>query len=415
MTDVVGTKAPIDATELELAAKPPLESFTFPPHYYTSPDIYEIELDHLFAKAWQCVGRVEDVPNVGDFFTREIGPECVIVVRDAQGAIRAHINFCRHRGCQVAQGEGNTKAFRCPYHGWMYGLDGELRAAPEFKETVDFNKKDYPLYPVKAEVWQGFIFINLDADAEPFAPQMTDTEKFGLGLYDMEGQVTTHRWEYKLDCNWKAYVENFHEEYHVPWVHAETFQEITPMKCWAFFPDLTDQPWQLFVGQVPEISMSDTGEALFPFNPELKNLPDEFAGMPIWLGHPTFMCINAVDSTVYYVAYPDGPEKTTIILRLMVPGEVAQKYFDGDPEIVPQVQQYARNTEIFIDEDNKIGELQHKGLRSRIGGAGRQCRHELGAYAIHEYMIEKVYGPALGYGNGNGAKGNGTSTTASGD
>lgn len=410
------TKTGITEDELQAARKPALEAATFPPHYYTSPEIYELELERIFFKQWQCVGRVEDIPNVGDYMTRNIATEPIVIVRDADNEIRAHINFCRHRGCQIVEGDGNTKAFRCPYHGWMFGLDGQLRAAPEFRDTLDFDKADYPLYAVKTEVWQGFIFINLDTEAEPLGPQLTETDKFGLNLYDMENQVTTHRWEYTLDCNWKAYVENFHEEYHVPWVHAETFQPVAPMKGWVCFPDLTEQPWQLFVGQFPELSFSDTAEPLFPFDPRINDISDDFKGMPIWLGYPTFMCINAVDSTIYYVAYPDGPEKMTLILRLMVHKDIAQKYFDGDPEIAPQVQQYGTNTEIFIAEDNKISEVQHKGLRARHGGAGRYCRHEIGAWKFHEWLIDAVYGPALGYsrsngGNGAGA-GNGARTTA---
>src|SRR4029453_2231967 len=108
---------------------------------YWSPEIYEHELETIFLREWICVGREEEIPNVGDFFTRTIAQDNVIVVRDAPDSIRAHSNFCRHRGCQVVtEPAGNAKSFRCPYHGWMYALDGELRGAPDFKETVNFDK-----------------------------------------------------------------------------------------------------------------------------------------------------------------------------------------------------------------------------------------------------------------------------------
>lgn len=143
----------------------------------------------------------------------------------------------------------------------------------------------------------------------------------------------------------------------MPWVHAETLQPVAPMKA---FPGLTEQPWQLMITEVPGLSMSETGEPAFSFDRRvIDDMPAEFAGIPAWIAHPTFMCINLVDSTIYYVAFPDGPDKMTLILRLMVPKDAAEKYFAGDPEIAAQVEQYAEGVPPFILEDNKICELQH--------------------------------------------------------
>jgi choline monooxygenase len=393
----------IKAEELAAVQRPELEASNLPPHYYWSPEIYELELERIFLREWICLGRADEIPNVGDFFTRTIAQESVIVVRSAPDTIRAHSNFCRHRGCQVVtETAGSAKSFRCPYHGWMYALDGELRGAPEFKETVGFQKKDYPLFGVKVEVYEGFVFVNFDESAEPLAPRLTDTTIWGADLYGMEGRRTTHRWEWQLDCNWKAYVENFLEEYHVPWVHPVTFQQVVPMKSWIDFPDISTQPWELQLAQQPEYTFSTSGRPLFDVDPALKSLPTEYAGLPVWCVYPTFMCLPTVDCTLYYVAFPDGPEKTTVMMRLCFPDAVATAYEQGDPEIVGKVEEYVANADEFIAEDNHICEVQQAGLRTRRGGTGRYCKHEPLVWKMHRWLISTAYGAAGNGGNGAG-------------
>jgi choline monooxygenase len=379
---------------IDAVSRPTLDAETLPPECYWDPTLYQREIENIFFKEWICVGRVEDIAEPGDFFTTDIASEPIVVVRDAEGAVKAYLNVCRHRGCTLVEGSGTTKAFRCPYHGWMYGLNGQLRGTPDFKETRNFNKGDYPLHTVKVELWEGFIMLCLDPDATPFADQVSETTRFGLDKYRMSTMVTTHRWEYHLECNWKTYVENYIEEYHIPWVHPETFQLLTPMKNWAEYPDITEQPWAIMIGQNPGLSFSDTGDALFPVSPELSDLPVEYDGMPIWLAYPSMMVIPVVDALIYYVAFPEGPEKCRVILRLAVPAESAAAYAEGsDPEVIAAVEEYARNAEGFLAEDNKVCQQQQVGLRSRHAGAGRFSKHEGLARAFDQWVAERAYLP----------------------
>lgn len=390
----------IPEENIEAVGRDILEASTLPGECYWRADIYQREIEKIFFKEWICVGRVEDIPNPGDFMTESIANEPLIIVRGAEGEIHVHLNVCRHRGCQLVEGSGTTKAFRCPYHGWMYGLGGDLRGTPDFNETKNFDKKDYPLHSAKVEVWDGFIMVNLDPDATPFADRISETDRWGLEKYRLGSMVTTHRWEYQLDCNWKAYVENYIEAYHVPWVHAETFQPVTPLKDWHDFPDISDQPWSVMIGQTPGVSLSDNADALFPISPDLADMPPEFDGMPIWLVYPTFMVIPVVDCMIYYVAHPRGPERCDIKLRLCLPEEVAEKYWAGDPEIIEGAGQYARNTEAFILEDNKVTQMQQVGLRSSGALPGRFSYHEALARQFDHWVAETAY---LGGGNGSGA------------
>src|SRR5262249_28475279 len=157
---------------------------------------------------WICVGRVEDVPQPGDYLARSIATEPIMVVRDAEDDIRAYLNVCRHRGCQIVSSEGGgndfdipypapasgkTKAFRCPYHGWLYSLNGELRATPEFQETRDFDKREHGLQALRVEIWNNFILVNFDRDAGSFADRVSEMDKWEFYKYDPSGLVTVAR------------------------------------------------------------------------------------------------------------------------------------------------------------------------------------------------------------------------------
>ena len=381
---------------IEAVSRPVVEAVTLPPECYTDPAFYERECERIFAREWICVGRVEDVAEIGDYLTTTIVNEPLIVVRDGTGTIRAHFNVCRHRRCAIVEGSGSTKTFRCPYHGWMYALDGTLRGTPAFKETLDFDKADYPLMSARVEIWNGWIFVNLDDDAPAVAALMSETSKWGCERYGMDRMTTVSRWEYRIPCNWKVYTDNFIESYHVPWVHPETFGLLTPLKRWVDFPDMTAQPWAVQVGQTPGLTFSDTGDALFPVTPELEGLPVDLDGMPVWLVFPTLMVLPTVDALIYYVVFPEGPEQSRIMVRVCVPDESARAYAaGGDPDVTRAVEEYTRNVKAFLDEDNHICEQQQIGLRSRRGEPGRFCKHESLTRIFDQWVADRAYGPEL--------------------
>lgn len=385
MTEIAPTRIAND--EYQAAAAEALRGSTLTTEHYWSQDVYDAELEHIFMREWICVGRETELPNDGDFITRTIGPEPVVIVRDGNGDIRAHLNVCRHRGCQVVEGRGSTTAFKCPYHGWLYALSGELRGAPEMKETEGFDKADYPLIPLKVEIWHGFIFVNFDLEAEPLAPRIPSLESWVSG-YDMGDHVDTREWEFEVNCNWKIYVENFIEEYHVPWVHKDTLNPVMPMKGWKTFPEVTE-PWEMMWGEFPNLSWSEEGKALFP---EIETLDERNkAGMPLFLVYPTFMCIPAVDCTFYYLAYPEGPEKMRLFLRFAFPRKTAELIKSGDPEAVAKAEEYYAGVDVFIPEDNVVSEKQQRGLRSRRAVPGRLSKRELLVYKVHEYLKRTAY------------------------
>ncbi|MBM3571279.1 MAG: Rieske (2Fe-2S) protein, partial [Alphaproteobacteria bacterium] len=136
-----------------------------------------------------------------DYFAVDVATVPIIVVRGADGNIRAFSNTCRHRGCVVARGEGNCRSFVCPYHAWSYALTGDLIAAPtDMEDSVGFDTKDFGLIPARLENWAGFLFVNLDRDAASLADYLRNMPEL-LARYDCGDFVQARRFEYEVRCN----------------------------------------------------------------------------------------------------------------------------------------------------------------------------------------------------------------------
>jgi Rieske 2Fe-2S family protein len=195
---------------------------TLPGDYYCSAGLFQEEIERIFYRRWLCAGREAQIPEPGDYFLQQVGPENIIIVRDQQGRVRAHYNVCRHRGTRICTVEAGRfpKSIQCPYHAWTYSLDGRLIGAPHMAEVEDFNKADYPLHRVAAASWEGFIFINLDEKPEPFeqayAPLIGKFAQWRLPELQTVRQI-----RYEVQANWKLLFQNYSECYHCPPVHPE--------------------------------------------------------------------------------------------------------------------------------------------------------------------------------------------------
>src|SRR4051812_16670154 len=154
-------QAPNTIEELKQTRAPVTEAKHLPAYYYTSPEIFELEKQKLFYKDWLIVGRVEEFPNPGDYKAFELVDEPVVVCRNAKGELKAFANVCRHRGVAVAIGSGNAKEFLCPYHAWVYDLDGAL-VSPSRPRGIKVGPETRQLPPIRLETWGGFVFINFD-------------------------------------------------------------------------------------------------------------------------------------------------------------------------------------------------------------------------------------------------------------
>ena len=198
-----------------------------PASIYTDPDFFALEKERLFPNVWVGIGFESDVPNVGDAVPVEVGGSPLILCRDNSSQIQVLHNVCRHRATVVLEAAAcGLKTFKCPYHGWVYGLDGGLLATPFWDGTASAKRcpvdpASASLVPVRSAVWNHIVFVNLSGDApglDSYLAEMDDE----LGHFDLESMEAVHSESWVFDANWKLVMENW-EVYHHVWVHQGVF------------------------------------------------------------------------------------------------------------------------------------------------------------------------------------------------
>lgn len=189
---------------------------------YTDPAWFALEQNAIFAKSWQWVCHVEKVREPGQYVTATIAGRSIVVLRDREGVLRAFYNVCKHRAHELLEGEGVANHIMCPYHAWVYRLDGGLHRAPHTESLVGFNKDEICLDAVQVEAFCGFIYVNLDPNAAPLAEQSGDLgREIMYWAPEVEELTFGHRLTYDIKSNWKNVVDNFLECYHCPTAHKD--------------------------------------------------------------------------------------------------------------------------------------------------------------------------------------------------
>lgn len=284
---------------------------TMPRERYTSDAILQQERERIVAREWNCVGRASRLVKPGDFMVRNIAGESIIILRDRAGELRAFFNVCRHRGtqlCNVTSGHF-SETIQCPYHAWTYSTDGRLIGAPHMQDVDGFDKRDYPLHRAAIAEWEGFIFINIDADPKPFArvfaPMLTRLERFRL-----DGLVVGHSVRYDVHANWKLVFQNYSECLHCPMIHPE-LSTVLPYQSGA--NDLVEGP---FLGGFMEItapneSATSSGRACGrPVSDELS--PDDRHRAFYYTLMPNLMLSIHPDYVNYYLVTPVSVDRTMV-------------------------------------------------------------------------------------------------------
>jgi Rieske 2Fe-2S family protein len=193
---------------------------TLPRRYYASEEVFRAETERIFYSRWTLVGRAEQIPRPGDYMLVQLINESIIVVKGRDGVVRAFFNVCRHRGTRICTEERGhfSGSIQCPYHAWTYGLDGQLLAARYMQQTKGFDKRDYPLHGVALAEWEGFLFLNLALEPEPFEHAFAPLiGKFRA--WHMPELRAARRIEYDVQANWKLLVQNYSECYHCSLIH----------------------------------------------------------------------------------------------------------------------------------------------------------------------------------------------------
>ena len=200
---------------------------TLPARLYGDPDAYVRERTGVFARAWLLIGHEAEATEPGDWIAANIAGHRLFVVRGKDGVLRAFHNVCRHRAGPLVQGErGHCPGeLTCAYHGWRYALDGRLRSAVGFGPAEGFDPRDFSLFGLKLEIWRGLVFVSLNEAPPDFAAFIAPLER----LMDQHGLAVpgpAQRRSHRIDCDWKVYVENYLESYHIASVHPALTQEL---------------------------------------------------------------------------------------------------------------------------------------------------------------------------------------------
>jgi phenylpropionate dioxygenase-like ring-hydroxylating dioxygenase large terminal subunit len=247
----------LNETLQAVAALPEHGAQCLPGRFYTDPDYFRYEVETFLSKEWHCLGRSDEVPKPGDYFTTRLFDEALLVVRDDSGAVRVLSNLCRHRGMPLAAGSGSTRRFVCSYHAWSYGRDGRLVNAPRMRDKgVTDENCSLPIF--RSEVWNGFIYANLDTDAQPLTPRLGQLESL-LGNYQPSEMRVVRTFEEEWQTNWKCLVENFMESYHLSVVHPETLHPYTPTGLSR--KSMSDDAFTSYCANYPDTAKSRGGGA----------------------------------------------------------------------------------------------------------------------------------------------------------
>jgi choline monooxygenase len=344
---------------------------TLPADWYLGEESLARDQRRIFGRTWQLVGHTAQVARPGDYFTCEVAGEPLVVARGGDGTLRALSNVCRHRAGPVAAGAGNRKTLQCGYHGWTYELDGHLRTTPEFEGVEDFERGSVCLPSVRADVFGPFVFATLDAQAPPLldvlGPIAAETAQLGL---ERLRPYRRHDWE--IACNWKVYVDNYLEGYHIPIVHPGLHKLLD-------YAAYRVEAGRWHSKQHAPLRRSVT-HSLYQ-----RHLPE--GGEPEALYYWVF-------PNLMFNFYPDNLQ-VNVILPLAAERTLTRfEWFVAEPERPGLAEEFERSFS-FSDEvqreDVAICEAVQRGLRSRFYERGRlSVARENGVHHFHGLVAEFV-------------------------
>ncbi|HSQ24215.1 MAG TPA: SRPBCC family protein [Pyrinomonadaceae bacterium] len=348
------------------------QASTIPSSWYTDERIFEVEKQTVFSHPWQLAARVDQLTNAGDYVTTEIGGEPIVIVRGNDDELRAFFNVCRHHAAAVmTEPEGRAHQMRCPYHGWTYSLDGELKGTPDFSDVCNFDRASNGLVPVEVAVWEKWAFIRLGGAQS--APRSNIAGEIAVVESELGKQIESldlralhwfERRRYELKCNWKVFVDNYLDGgYHVPHLHKGLDSVLD-------YSNYTIENGERYCLQSsPMVSTSDD---------EIGAVRSGQRALYYWL-YPNFMW-----------NYYEGTLDTNVVRPLAIDRtEVIFDFYFKDVSAAARARNLASVTvgDRIQREDLDICESVQRGLKSRAYEKGRlSVRREAGEHLFHRLL-----------------------------
>jgi len=357
-------------------------AFTLASRFYTDPTVLEIEKEKIFRKTWQLVGTTmqpcgevngsnKTIADPETYFTAEIAGEPILIICDKQGTLRAFSNVCRHRAGPIALGSGCKNVMRCQYHGWTYTLEGKLIGTPDVDGIEFFDRSTMGMVPLRLDTWGDLIFVNFDNNAEPLATVLGEIPNQARG-FDFENLKLAERRDYVIDCNWKVYVDNYLEGYHIPIAHPGLMKEID----YAQYRTDTYRYYSQQFAPIRAMKPDDTGERFYA--PGTSGLQE---ALYFWI-FPNLMLNIYPDNLSTNLIVPLSHDKTLTIFE----------WFFHDTES-PASRKRIEKAVAFSDEvqqeDIMLCSNVQKGLKSSTYDRGRySVKRENGVHHFHMLLRE---------------------------
>jgi phenylpropionate dioxygenase-like ring-hydroxylating dioxygenase large terminal subunit len=355
------------------AAQPAEQARSMPPAVYTSEAFLALEHEAMFRSEWVCLGHAGQIPRPGDYFSCTVAGEPLLVVRGDEGQVRVLSNVCRHRANLIAQGRGHRQRLVCSYHAWSYDRGGRLLHAPLMEEAAARQGARCDLPVFATELWQDFIFVNLDGQAAPLGPRLAAFLP-AINNYGITGRHHQFVGEEVWHTNWKCLVENFMEGYHLSAAHAKTLHAITPTALCRK------------IAAPPGMTAYTAGYA--PSVPERGPYPEALSAQErrysvLFSVFPNLMVSVAPNVTLYLLVQPVDADHVGIQWGLL--GTIA------DPQH-PDVIRYRELCESFNLEDRAQLEAVQQGLKSRHyhGGPLAPSDFEGTVWDFHQYVAARI-------------------------
>ncbi|NNF15573.1 MAG: aromatic ring-hydroxylating dioxygenase subunit alpha [Gammaproteobacteria bacterium] len=358
------------------------DAYTLPGWVYSDATLHQREHEKIFCRYWLCAGHVSRLANPGDYFLVNLGPESLIFVADQNALPHAFYNVCRHRGTRlVNEPHGRCRGFLCPYHAWNYGLDGSLLAAPNMQDVKGFDKSSFPLNEITLEVFNGFLFFNLDKKAPPLQQvysDFPDMTRFGT---DELVRVGYH--DYQVNANWKLICENYHECYHCALAHPQLHR----------LSDVAEFPQHEHVGRNftggPMALKPEFNTMTMSGRTQRKPLPGTTSAdhrlIYYFNCYPTFLYSLAADYILTHYIWPTGPQSCYIETEWFCAKEqMAEADFCADDAI--------EFWDITNQQDWALCENAMQGLQSRGHLPGRYSPQESCVHDFDRWYVETMFG-----------------------
>jgi phenylpropionate dioxygenase-like ring-hydroxylating dioxygenase large terminal subunit len=354
---------------------------TLASRFYTDPSVLDLERARIFRRTWQLIGTLDhDCGEVNgvkhticdpeSFFTADLAGEPVVITRDKQGVLRAFSNVCRHRAGPVASGSGCKNVLRCGYHGWTYTLDGRLIGTPDVEGVEFFDRSTMGMVPLRVETWENFIFVNFDPNAAPLSDFLGNIPEQARG-FRFDGLQFAERRDYVIQCNWKVYVDNYLEGYHIPIAHPGLMREIDYSK----YRTETYKYYSQQFAPIRAIKPSDSSERFYA--PGSASQQQE--ALYFWV-FPNLMLNIYPDNVSTNLIVPFSHDKTLTIFEWFfheVSGAGTQERIKRAIAFSDEVQQ----------EDIGLCESVQRGLQSSLYDRGRySVKRENGVHHFHRLL-----------------------------